>query len=110
MKHLRMLEAFDDLNLEPVDSEPEVERLRALLPTSILGHYDDQRWRHQRGLTAVMNGECGHCQSRVPNALMLQMRWRGALGMCPECSGYLFVEKLGSLKAEASAPSRKSMQ
>jgi predicted nucleic acid-binding Zn-ribbon protein len=110
VKHLRMLEAFGDLNPEPVDSEPEFKRLDALLPASILGHYDDRRRRRRRGLTAVSNGECGHCRSRVPNAMMLQTQRVGALGMCPDCSGYLFVEKLGWLEAEAAAPSRESTQ
>ncbi len=101
VKHLRMLEAFDDLNPKPADSEPELERLRALLQASILGHYDHRRRRHQRSLAAVMNGACGHCQIAVPNALMLQMQQRGALGMCPECSGYLFVEELDTREIDA---------
>src|SRR6476619_908286 len=93
VQHLRMLEAFDDLNPKPTDSDPELKRLRALLPVSILGHYDYRRRWHQRSLAAVTNGACDHCQSPVPNALMLQMQRRGALGTCPECSGYVFVEE-----------------
>jgi hypothetical protein len=47
VKNLRALEAFDDLNPEPADSESELERLRAMLPASILGHYDFRRRRGQ---------------------------------------------------------------
>lgn len=91
--NLRALEEFDNLNPKPVDSESELERLRSKLPASILGHYDYRRRRGQRCLAAVINGGCGHCQTAAPKALMLQMQQQGALGMCPECSGYLFVEE-----------------
>jgi predicted nucleic acid-binding Zn-ribbon protein len=56
----------------------------------------------------VINGMCGHCQTAVPKALMLQMQQRGALGMCPECSGYLFVEEPDAREIGASARRKKS--
>jgi predicted nucleic acid-binding Zn-ribbon protein len=108
VKNLRALEAFDDLNPNPADSESERERLRAMLPASILGHYDYRRRRSQRSLTAVINGACGHCQTAVPKALMLQLQQLGALGMCPECSGYLFFTEPGAREMAASARPRKS--
>jgi predicted nucleic acid-binding Zn-ribbon protein len=103
LKNLRALEAFDDLNPKPADSESELERLRAMLPASILGHYDYRRRRDQRSIAAVINGACGHCQIVLPKALMLQLQQSGALGMCPECSGYLFVEEPSVRESDASA-------
>jgi len=108
VKNLLALEAFDDLNPEPADSESELERLRAMLPASILGHYDFRRRRGQRSLAAVINGACGHCQTAVPKALMLQLQQSGALGMCPECSGYLFFKEPCAREMGASARPRKS--
>ena len=110
VKHLRMLEAFDDLNPKPADSESELERLRAMLPTPILAHYDYRRSRSLRSLAAVIVAACGHCKSAVPTALMLQMQRRGALGICPECGGYLFVEGLGVRGLAASPQPRQTTQ
>jgi len=110
VKNLRALEAFDDLNPKPEDPESELERLRAMLPASILGHYDYRRRRGQRSLAAVINGACGHCQTAVPKALMLQLQQSGALGMCPECSGYLFVEEPAAREIRTSARPGKSRQ
>jgi predicted nucleic acid-binding Zn-ribbon protein len=108
VRNLRALEAFDDLHPKPVDSESGLERLRAMLPASILGHYDYRRRRSQRGLTAVINGACGHCQTAVPKGLILQLQQSGALGMCPECSGYLFFEEPSLGELDVSARRQKS--
>jgi hypothetical protein len=92
---LLALQAFEGLSDPPQTSasyEQQVARLRAPLPVSVLMHHDHRRHRKQMSITTARNGVCGHCHIAVPKALVLQMTRTGALGSCPHCEGFLYVE------------------
>ena len=86
---LVLLQAFE--NLDDPFYEPELDRLRAQIPRSILLTHDKRRRRNQRSVTLATTGLCGHCGIAVPARLMIPMQTTGSLGTCPECGGFLYV-------------------
>jgi len=92
---LLALQAFEGLSDPPQASasyEQQLARLRAPIPVSVLTHHDHRRRRKQRSITTARNGVCGHCHIAVPRALVIQMARSGALGSCPHCEGFLYIE------------------
>ena len=71
----------------------QLEKLRDSLPVSILIHHDHRRQRGKLSITTVSpTGVCGHCHLAVPRGLLLQMSRSGALGTCPHCEGFLYLD------------------
>jgi predicted nucleic acid-binding Zn-ribbon protein len=104
---LLALQAFEGLNDPPQTSasyEQQLRRLRAPIPVSVLVHHEYRRRRKKRSITPARNGVCGHCHIAVPKALVIQMSRTGALGSCPHCEGFLYIESEPAAAAERKKP------
>lgn len=72
----------------------EEARLRAAIPTVILGHFDRLARAGRVGVAPVRNGVCGGCHIRVPRAQSAGMRGSHDLDVCDQCGAFLFSEEL----------------
>ena len=92
---LLALQAFEGLTDPPETNasyERQLKRLREPIPVSVLMHHDHRRQRKKKSIAPARKGVCGHCHIGVPRAMVLQMTRSGALGSCPHCEGFLYVE------------------
>ena len=69
----------------------EIESLRALLPTSILGHHDALRARGKISVVPVTLGICGACHLAIPRGRLGKLR-RGDddFGVCDHCGVFIY--------------------
>lgn len=109
---LLALQAFEGLTDPPKTDatyDLQLAKLRNPLPVSVLMHHYDRRQRKKRSITTARNGVCGHCHLAVPRALVLQMSRSGALGTCPQCEGFLYIERESApeLTAKKAAPRKR---
>lgn len=93
---LLALQAFEGLT-DPAETNAsydlQLTKLRKPLPVSVLMHHYHRRQRRKLSITTTSRtGACGHCHIAVPRGLLLQMSRSGALGTCPQCEGFLYVE------------------
>jgi predicted nucleic acid-binding Zn-ribbon protein len=86
---LVLLQAFEGLD-DPF-YEPEMHRLRAQIPRSILRNHEQRRQRGQRSIASATDGFCGQCGIRMPATLMKPMRTTGSMGTCPGCGVFLYA-------------------
>jgi len=108
---LLALQAFEGLT-DPAKTNAtydlQLTKLRKPLPVSVLMHHYDRRNRKKLSITtASATGVCGHCHIAVPRALMLQMSRSGALGSCPQCEGFLYMERPTPADPGAMKPAPK---
>jgi hypothetical protein len=90
---LQTFEGLSDPANKDASYDLQLAKLRAPLPVSILQHHSHRRQRGKRSIAlASRNGACGHCHLAIPRALVLQMSRSGALGTCPHCEGFLYME------------------
>lgn len=89
----------------------QLTKLRKPLPVAVLMHHYHRRQRRKLSITtASRTGACGHCHIAVPRALLLQMSRSGALGTCPQCEGFLYMEPASAADLSMSkAPARKAV-
>jgi hypothetical protein len=71
-----------------------IEALRALIPTSILNHYDGLKARRKKGVAAITErGFCGGCHIAIPRGRILELgRDEHALGVCDHCGTFLYID------------------
>lgn len=109
---LLALQAFEGLSDAPQTNatyDLQLTKLRKPLPVSVLMHHYHRRNRKKLSITtASQTGVCGHCHIAVPRALLLQMSRSGALGSCPHCEGFLYME--GQAPAEPLAEKTTSQK
>ena len=108
---LLALQAFEGL-ANPAETNAsydlQLTKLRKPLPVSVLMHHYHRRNRKKLSITtASATGVCGHCHIAVPRALILQMSRSGALGSCPQCEGFLYMEGPSPAVVLAKKPSSK---
>ena len=108
---LLALQAFEGLSDPPQTNasyDLQLTKLRKPLPVSVLMHHYHRRQRKKLSITtASPTGVCGHCHIAVPRGLLLQMSRSGALGSCPHCEGFLYIERETSTEPVAKKPAPK---
>ena len=112
---LLALQAFEGLSDPPQPNgsyDLQLSRLRKPLPVSILMHHYHRRQRGKLSITtASQTGVCGHCHIAIPRSLLQQMSRARTLASCPQCEGFLYLEKLspaGPVAKKKPAPQRKT--
>lgn len=91
----------------------QIDSLRAVLPTVILGHHDRLRERGKMTVAAVSNGVCGACHLVLPRSRVLDLHRPGnALNVCDNCGVFIYLadeDQVPDITDEpaASKPPRK---
>lgn len=70
------------------------KELRALVPTSILGHFDRMVAQKRPGIAPVVNGVCGGCHLRIPRAHVAGIRASHELDVCDQCGSFIYSEEM----------------
>lgn len=74
-------------HLSPGERAHEIERLRALLPATVLGHHDRMVARGKRSLAMVSGGVCGACRLQLPVGHRIGRS--NDLDVCDNCGVFL---------------------
>jgi predicted nucleic acid-binding Zn-ribbon protein len=70
----------------------EVEAVRAVLPTSILRHYEARRARGKLAVAPVTHGVCSACHLSIPRGRMLDLqRNPEGLNVCDHCGVFVYL-------------------
>jgi predicted nucleic acid-binding Zn-ribbon protein len=86
----------------------EMESLRAMMPTSILMHYDSRRARGKMGVAPVSHGICGACHIAIPKGHVAELRrGDGSLSVCENCGVFVYLEEETPLEVDFSQPSAR---
>ena len=99
LKSLRKLDEFDaalrrlsDQTEEYRETQDKIESLRALLPTSILGHYDGRKARGKLAIAPVHRGVCGACHLSMASGRLSDLRRKpGELNVCDNCGAFIYL-------------------
>jgi len=116
---LRQLAELDSAMRRLNENSPEIagipqriEAIRALIPTSMLAHYDHLKSRGKRSVAAVGHGFCGSCHLAIPRGRVAELRRSPeALHVCDNCGAFIYMseEELAEApKAHTSGGSKKS--
>lgn len=73
---------------------PRQVELRAVVPTSILGHFDRMVAQRRPGIAPVRNGVCGGCHLRIPRAHIAGIRGSHELDVCDQCGTFIYAEEM----------------
>jgi hypothetical protein len=103
---LILLQAFESLG-DPF-YEPEVDRLRAQIPRSILKEHDLRLRNNHRSIASAAGGLCGHYNTSLSSQVLKPMLTSGSLGTCPKCGGFLYVEVIHGVESSDSHPERSA--
>jgi predicted nucleic acid-binding Zn-ribbon protein len=111
LKSLRKLDEFDaalrklpDQTEEYGETQDKIESLRALLPTSILSHYDGRKARGKLAIAAVHRGICRACHLSMASGRLSDLRRKpGELNVCENCGVFIYLAEDES--ASGSVPS-----
>jgi predicted nucleic acid-binding Zn-ribbon protein len=99
LKSLRELDEFDaalkkrsDQTEEYGATRDKIESLRALLPTSILSHYDGRKARGKLAIAPVRRGVCGACHLSMASGRLSDLRRKpGELNVCDNCGVFIYL-------------------
>jgi predicted nucleic acid-binding Zn-ribbon protein len=98
--------------------ETEVARLRALVPSQVLGHYDRLVARGKKGVAVVRNQVCTGCHMRLPIGTINTLMQGTDIRLCDTCGRYLylpdpaesqFIEQVAATKPAPKARKRKAV-
>ena len=83
----------------------KIDSLRALLPTSILSHYDRRKARGKLSVASVRNGVCGACHLTLPRVRVADLISKPAeLNVCDNCGVFIYPADEELVNRRASAP------
>lgn len=71
------------------EQKRQIEALRSLLPTSILGHHDRRIAQGRKSLVAVRKGVCGSCYLKLPRGHKPVTPANADLDVCDNCGIFL---------------------
>jgi len=99
LKSLRKLDEFDtalrklsDQTEEYGETQDKIGSLRALLPTSILIHYDGRKARGKLAIAPVRRGVCGACHLSMASGRLSDLRRKpGELNVCDNCGVFIYL-------------------
>lgn len=77
--------------LTPQEKQGEIQRLRGLLPGSILEHHDRLLQRGLLSIAVVRHDACPACHERLPRARLTRMRSQTDLDVCDHCGVFLVL-------------------
>jgi len=86
----------------------QIDALRGLLPTSILGHHDRLKARGKPSVAAVSHGVCGWCHLTIPCGRLADLRRTAdALNVCDNCGVFVYLADEGQPTAHIKVPEPK---
>ena len=118
LKSLRELDEFDavlkklsEQKEEYRETQEKIESLRALLPISILGHYDRRKARGKLAIAPVHRGVCGACHLSMASGRLSDLRRKpGELNVCDNCGVFIYLAEdesaTGSVLSSDRVPAR----
>lgn len=114
LKSLRKLDEFDavlkklsEQKEEYRETQKKIESLRALLPTSILGHYDGRKARGKLAIAPVHRGVCGACHLSMASGRLSDLRRKpGELNVCDNCGVFIYLAEDESASARVPSSDR----
>jgi predicted nucleic acid-binding Zn-ribbon protein len=122
LKSLRKLDEFDavlkklsEQKEEYRETQEKIESLRALLPTSILGHYDGRKARGKLAIAPVHRGVCGACHLSMASGRLSDLRRKpGELNVCDNCGVFIYLAEdesaTGSVLSSDRVPAPKPLK
>src|SRR6266481_3606231 len=83
--------------------------LRALIPTSMLRHYDHFKSRGKRSVAPIARGVCGNCHLAFPSGVLANLRRTSeTLNVCINCGAFVYLdEQDGDSQVTKSADRRR---
>jgi predicted nucleic acid-binding Zn-ribbon protein len=114
LKRLRKLAVFvadlpkiQEQNEYLAPPRKKLDSLRALLPTSILGHYDGRTARGKLAIAPVHRGVCGSCHLAMPSGRLSDLRRKpGELNVCDNCGAFIYLGEAESTPSSLSVSDR----
>jgi predicted nucleic acid-binding Zn-ribbon protein len=107
IKVIEQLYALQQVEMGPKgqspESEPEIKKLRQLIPLPILGHYDRLRVRGKSGVALVRSGVCSGCHMKLAVGVNADLLRGDDIRLCDSCGRYLMVSPDDRQAAEAAA-------
>jgi len=77
--------------LSPLEKQGEIQRLRGLLPVSILEHHDRLLQRGHLSIAVVRHGACPVCRERLPRTRLARRQTHPDLDVCDHCGVFLVL-------------------
>lgn len=77
--------------LTPLEKRLEIERLRSILPASILGHHDRMLQQGKASVAPVRNGVCSACRLRLPSGHLARLKSSQDLEVCDHCGTFIYL-------------------
>jgi predicted nucleic acid-binding Zn-ribbon protein len=80
-----------------------IRKLRELVPSPVLAHFDRLVAQGHRGVALVHHGVCGECHLRVSSATAASLVRPDEIFLCENCGCYLLLAPEESIAAGARA-------
>ena len=78
--------------LSETEKQHEVNRLRSVIPSAILGHHDRMLQRGKRSIVPVTDGICSACHLRLPIGHIARLKCSQDLEVCDNCGSFIYFE------------------
>lgn len=89
LNHLQIKPPGSFKKLNKKEQKRQIEALRSLLPTSILGHHDRRIALGRKSLVTVRKGICGSCYLKLPRGHKPITPANADLDVCDNCGIFL---------------------
>ncbi len=98
-----------ELSTEPLSLEVEkkVNELRALVPKTILDHFDRLIAHGKTGVALARNGVCCGCHLTICSGTVAILAHRTDICICANCGRYLFLLPSGIEMAPEKLPKKR---
>jgi predicted nucleic acid-binding Zn-ribbon protein len=91
--NLLKLQTLEFSDVADAVTNDQIAKLRAKIPTPILGHYDRLGDRGKKGVAAIRNNVCTGCHMHVPFAVTLTLINGNDIRICDSCGRYLYLDE-----------------
>src|SRR6266436_3374756 len=82
--------------------------LRALIPTSMLRHYDHFKSRGKRSVAPITRGVCGSCHLAFPTGVLANLRRTSkTLNVCINCGVFVYLDEQDGDSQVANSADRR---
>jgi len=78
--------------LSDAEKRHEINRLRSVIPASILGHHDRMLQRGKQSIVPVLDGICSSCHLRLPIGHIAHLKSSQDLEVCDNCGAFIYFE------------------
>ena len=111
-KVMEPLLALQTLELGPAPENAEnaaqIARLRQIIPTQIIGHYDRLMARGKKGLALVRHHVCSECHMSLSSGAHAQLLRGEDVMICESCGRYLYPAPEALAPESPTTPSTAS--